>query len=466
MASLFGIIIIIVSSVLGVVSVQLSSHELTSQAQELMLSYADETADYVAAKIEKNLTVLNEVAERARTKTMDWTQQQTSLEPDVERLGYLDMAVVTPDGKARYVLSGETADLADRDYIIKALKGEVNISGVLISKVTGEPVIMEAAPITSADGKVAGVLIGRRDGAYLNSITNSVKLGKTGYSFIIGSDGTFYAHPDKDYVLKQINVFQEVKDGGELKAYGLALQKLGMGSRGMTNYELKGDTRLTAMVPVPGTYWMLGIGNHESEILAGVHTLRNTLAIITVVVVLLGILAALIMGSKISKPIRKLKALANRVALGDVDVDTETTLTDEIGELMVAFGEMVGNIKAQAEAGRRIAEGDLSIEVKSRSDKDVLAFSMISIVDTLRNLVSEAEMLTEAAVEGRLETRGDAENFHGAYREIIGGFNATLDAISEPVDVAKDFIVSMAEGAQMDMIPDADSYRGYYGDLI
>ncbi len=39
--------------------------------------------------------------------------------PDMERLGYLDLAVVTPDGTAHYIGSEETTNLGDRDYIKK-----------------------------------------------------------------------------------------------------------------------------------------------------------------------------------------------------------------------------------------------------------------------------------------------------------------------------------------------------------
>ncbi len=66
---------------------------------------------------------------------------------------------------------------------------------------------------------------------------------------------------------------------------------------------------------------------------------------------------------------------------------------------------MVDNIREQSEAAERIAAGDLSLEVCPRSDKDALALSMRSVVSTLKELVSEAEDLTAAAIEGRLATR-------------------------------------------------------------
>lgn len=461
-ALFFGILIILLSSVLGVVAIQLSSSVLLKQQEEMMLYYADQTANYVAASMGKNLSVLHEVAERAKTKTMNWSIQRGALTPDVDFLSYLDMAVVTPDGKANYVGSGDVADLANRDYIKKALNGESNVSGVLISKVTGKPVIMEAVPITSGSA-VVGVLLGRRDGTFLSTITDTQGFGERGYAFILGPDSTVYAHPNKDMILEQKNVLAEIDSDGAMKSFAMALQELGLGNRGTANYQYEGDNRLTAMAPIPNTDWVIGIGNYEADVFDGMNGLRNLLILISIAVVIIGILAALFLGNKISKPIRNLRELANRLALGDVEVNMETNLKDEVGDLVVAFGEMVDNIKAQAKAARSIADGDLSIEIKTRSDKDVLSFSMISVIDTLRNLVSEAEMLTDAAVEGNLSIRGNAEAFHGGYREIITGFNATLDAVIEPLNMAANYMQRISKGDIPPVI--TENYQGDF-DLI
>ncbi len=462
-ALFFGILIVIVSSVLGIVAIQLSSSAILKEQQALMLNYADETANYIAATIDKNLTVLNEVAGRSRTITMDWTIQKESLTPDIERLGYESMAVVLPDGIAWDIATGQTVDVHDREYIKKAFSGEACISDVVISKLTGEPMVMEAAPILS-NNKVVGVLIGSRNGEFLSGITNEQGIGERGYAFILGSDSTVFAHPNKDLVLEQRNVMGEIETNGSLKSYGLALQQLGLGNRGMANYELDGEKRLTAMAPIPNTDWSVGVGNYESDVLKGVHTLRNTLILLAVAVVIIGILLALYLGKKISKPIVNLRELAKQVAMGDINVNTKTDLKDEVGDLVIAFGEMVDNIKIQAEAAQKIAAGDLTVQITPRSDKDILGISMVGVINTLKNLVKEAEKLTDAAVEGRLETRGNVDHFTGGYKEIIGGFNRTLDAIVEPLDVALSYIDKMANGEELEVLE--NSFKGEYGVLI
>lgn len=208
--------------------------------------------------LDARLKVLSELARTLDLNTMDWKSQQNLLKDDVERLGFLEMGVVTPDGKTQYVISGETADLSDRGYIQKALNGEQVVSDVIVSKVTNSTVIMYAVPIES-DGKVVGALIGRKEGSALNELTDELGTGERGYAFILGEDSTFYAYPDRDIVMNQTNLYKEMEANNDFKSMGLAIKKLGLGNSGVVEYSLKGSEHFTAIVPIPDTTWSLAI---------------------------------------------------------------------------------------------------------------------------------------------------------------------------------------------------------------
>ena len=131
---------------------------------------------------------------------------------------------------------------------------------------------------------------------------------------------------------------------------------------------------------------------------------------------------------------------------------------------MESFGKMIDNIKNQAAAaGSLIASGDLTVEVVPKSDKDVLAVSMKSVIETLRELVAEAAMLTEAAVEGRLDTRGNAAKFSGGFKEIVDGVNQTLDAVIGPLNVAGEYVDRISKGDIPAKI--TDNYNGDFNEI-
>ncbi len=195
---------------------------------------------------------------------------------------------------------------------------------------------------------------------------------------------------------------------------------------------------------------------------------RDTVVkIIVLALVILGICTSLIilfLRRNLSAPLKKLTQVADSIAVGDTDFHLEITSRDEIGKLMEAFHEMTNSIREQAEQADKIASGDLELEITPRSDKDKLAYSMRAVVDTLKDLVAEAKGLTAAAIEGDLETRGDTTKFKGSYHDIIRGFNETLDAIVEPLNIALPFIEKLAAGEDLEELD--NHFKGTYGTLI
>lgn len=374
-ALLVAILILIVSIGLGFTGYKFSSNVVLDQVEEAILQLAEEGVQHIEAVIAKDLNALQEVANRDRTKSMDWETQLISLNSDVARLGYLDMAVVTPDGIAKYILSGQTADLGDRDYIKKAFDGEANISNVLISKVENKPVVMYAVPIKKGSS-VVGVLIGRRDGTALNEITDSMGFGKNGYAYIMGIDGTLYAHPERDNVLNQRNVLGDIETNGEFKNWGLAIEKLGVGNEGVVNYELLGSKRYIGVVPMESTGWLVGVGAHEKDVLGGLHNLRNIILIGTIVFMIFGILAAMYLGKSISKPITELSNIIERISNYDITIDEDSAAMnylkrkDEIGDISKSLLTMNKNllnlIKNISESAQYVASSSEELTATSQ----------------------------------------------------------------------------------------------------
>ena len=182
----------------------------------------------------------------------------------------------------------------------------------------------------------------------------------------------------------------------------------------------------------------------KKTIYTSVASTRNSMIVFT----LLGFIAAIALGlfisSNLVKRSNKLTETADTLAIGDVDVSIDVTGTDELGMLANSMRKMAENIKSNAAVAERIAAGDLSVEVKPASDKDIMSKSMATVVSTLRSLSSETSMLVQAALDGRLETRGDASKFGGGYAEIIQGVNDTLDAVVQPINEAAEVLERLA----------------------
>lgn len=163
-----------------------------------------------------------------------------------------------------------------------------------------------------------------------------------------------------------------------------------------------------------------------------------------------GVIFALVLGiiisKSITKPISKLVDYADRLALGDIDIDIKVSSKDEVGILMSSFKKMTENIKENAQAAEMIAKGNLNLNITEKSDKDVLGKSIKLVIDTLNKLENEINKLTQAAVNGNLSLRGNMEAFNGGYKSIVEGINSTLDAIIEPIAEASNVLKEISNG--------------------
>ncbi|WFR57492.1 methyl-accepting chemotaxis protein [Anaerocolumna sp. AGMB13025] len=409
-----GILVLFVSIIIGFLGITYSSKALLKNQEESIKEIAKDGAGRVQEIISMRLLILSESANADNMKFMDWNTQKAALSDDVKRLEYLDMAVLTPDGKANYVLSGETADLSDREYFKKALKGEANVSDVLISKVTNTAVIMYAAPIMDGD-KVVGVLVGRRDGTALNDITDQLGMGERGYAFIIGSDATMYAHPNRDLVMNQVNVYKEIEDNGPLKTFGLALKKLGTGKEGILRYSYNGEKRITAMAPIPGSNWTLAIGNYESEVLKEMNTLRGLLTTATAVVLILGAAAGIAIGLYITKPVVHLQKSIEKLSVYDFSPQTDKKdglierRRDEIGNIARSLTVMKNNItnliKIVAANSEQVAASSQELTSTSRQSAESAGEVARTIEEIARGASDQAKE-TETGT-GTIQELGD-----------------------------------------------------------
>ena len=414
---------------LGLISINLGSAALTNESSMLEQDFANEAAGHISAIIDGNLSTLDEIAQRARTTTMDWNTQVSSISGDVDRLGYQDIAVMDMNGNARYIKGGQEFKSEGQFWYTDGFAGKTAISDVAISKVTNEPVVFDVAPIKN-NGQVVGLLIGRRDPTFMKNVTNSMGDGVRKYGMVINEDGAVMAHPNDQLILDQTNIFNEIDSNGPLKDFGLAIQKLGVGQAGSISYTYKGDQKLAYTAPIPGTNWTLIVTKFESDVLAPINNLRNAILIASVLILLVGGLATYILARKITKPIISLNHMIKEITQGHLAARLEVESKDEVGEMTVSMNQLADDLQnVVIGTMNQISKGDVSAMIDADDPEDEISPALKRTIETIRGLISEATMLSQAAINGQWETRGDADAFDGGFKEIVNGVNATLDTV-------------------------------------
>lgn len=341
---------ILLCVIIGGISVVISSSSMIKSAEETLQETASLTAERIQTLVDNRIQVLSEISNRSEVQTMNFQMQQSSLQADVERLGYLDMAVVSKKGEATYILSGDKADLSDRSYIQKALNGEANVSDVIISKVTNSAVLMYAVPIIKND-RVIGALIGRRDGNALSEITDEIGFGKSGYSYVMNTKGVVVANPDRELVMTQFNPIDAAGADAAYKSLAKAVQDTISKQNGITDYTLKGTDYISAYASVPNTNWIVSNTALKSEVQSVAADLFFSLVFVVVAVIIFSIIISIILAKSITKPIIALTHIVNKQASLDFTQEDEAKFekqlkrNDEIGSMTSALFSMSQNVR-------------------------------------------------------------------------------------------------------------------------
>jgi methyl-accepting chemotaxis protein len=130
----------------------------------------------------------------------------------------------------------------------------------------------------------------------------------------------------------------------------------------------------------------------------------------------------------------------------------------------IIMKQLGGDPAYAAEITHKVAQGDLSMVIATKAnDQDSLLVSMKQMVNRIKALADDANMLAHAAAEGRLATRADAEKHQGEFRKIVEGINQTLDAVIGPLNVAADYVEKISHGDIPSQI--TNSYNGDFNNI-
>ena len=311
----------------------------------------------------------------------------------VEKFGLYDLFLIDMNGRVIYSNFKEVdfaADLTNGSQsgsnLSKSFKASLNASRGKASLTDfeeympsyGAPAAFISSPIFS-EGKQIGVVSFQLPIDQVNNVmtgNNQWKqdgLGESGETYLLGSDykmrstsrflvedenGYFKELTENGYDAKIINriklskspiLFQEIKTEASTEALnGKADNKLILDYRNspvLSSYE-----PLTVM----GVKWAIISEKDQAEAFAPITSLRNTILIIGLIVMVLSVLVAVFVAGTIAKPILTLVEKIKLVAKGDLTVTIESNSKDEVGD---ALGSMKGMVEKLREIIGTITSG-------------------------------------------------------------------------------------------------------------
>ena len=187
------------------------------------------------------------------------------------------------------------------------------------------------------------------------------------------------------------------------------------------------------------------VSSTEKTRLSATHAVSVFMTLMVVggaIAVLLGVF----LSRSISRPLNKGLEMIKEIGNGHLSMRLNMGhRKDEVGLLANSMDDFADHLQKNVIFNmQQISEGNIDVNPVIIDDRDEIGPALKNMTETLRNLVTEMNLLTHSAAEGKLNIRGNEENFQGTYRDIVEGVNRTLDGVLGPINETSEALENIA----------------------
>jgi adenylate cyclase len=192
----------------------------------------------------------------------------------------------------------------------------------------------------------AGIVVADINLKLIQDVISAIKIGETGYAFVIDESSRLIAHPDLSQVLRG-NAASE-GFGSLMKAVAAA------GGAAVVTSDSDGKAVIAASADTTGVEWTVITQQPITEAFAPIRAaLWRSLALLAIGT-LFAMSLAWWLAHRMSGPIRQLEEGVQRIGAGQFDHRIEMSTGDELEQLAERFNEMTGELAASHEKSERI----------------------------------------------------------------------------------------------------------------
>ncbi|REE07576.1 methyl-accepting chemotaxis sensory transducer with Cache sensor [Paraburkholderia sp. BL27I4N3] len=298
-------------------------------------------------------------------------------------------------------------DPRDRPFYDKGIQSQGEVRRTPAYRSFGDDngaVISFVRPVRNAQGQLTGVFGMDISLNSLAKMVAQVRFGGTGYLMIVEDGGNVLVDPHNP-----ANAFKSMKE------LGGGYRDLAQTANGARSVELDGIRYDSVVYTSPDLGWKYIGLIPRSEMMAAANRLTLALSFGGVLLVIGSLVLTIVLGRRLTEPLRQLAHGMQEIASGDGDLTRRLPVTsgDEVGILAMQFNAFVEklnrvllDIRASSETVRisasEIAAGNADLSQRTEQQACALeetAASMEQLTSTVRNNADNARQASTLAVE-------------------------------------------------------------------
>lgn len=347
-------------------------------AYENLQTVANKQAYFIDYWFQEKINIVRLIADSSSIKSENLQEMNSYFINILENYpDYSSVAFVDAKGKLMVDPNNKIGiDVADRPYFQAAQQGKEYISDVLISRQSGEPIIIFSVPVF-ANEKFKGLILGS---VYMN------KIGEIMHNTEEQHEQDTYLVNKKGYMITESDL---TKDSSvlEVKVDTLGVTKALAKQSGIGEYkDYRGREVLGAYRWLPESQWILLAEIDKRMAFAPIYNYYQlALGGFLLLILILFISFKIFLVHRIANPLRQLTGMAAQVAAGNFTTRIPSfPQKNEIGFLALSFNQMAHFLQKQQETNEKIMQ-ELSEKNKQ--------LKTLAIIDAMTGLYNKGHLL-------------------------------------------------------------------------
>ena len=338
----------------------------------------------------------------------------------------------------------EEYDYPSTDWYLagKAIKEGSVWSSPYFDETTGITMITTSVPVLT-DGGFQGVVTADYDLSTIQERIGQVKLGDTGYAFLLDQDGLYIAHEDQDKVMK-VSISEE-------EALKELAAKLNEAPNGKSSITLDGKEFDAYFMTLASTGWKLVVMAPIDELYSAVDAMVLKGMAVTLAVLLLGSLLISLYSASLTKGIKGFAHNLSFLAEGDFTKPVDVKTKDELGQMGESYNQVLKDLRAMVEQVSGNAEEMAELtELLARTSGEASHVSdeVAKTIEEIAKGASDQALDTEVTAEnvydmGRLLEEDEKELGHlneaamAIDKEKVEGFDTLKKLVEKTIESSK-----------------------------
>ncbi len=467
---IFGLLLIIAVAVQGTVATIMGQRAIRKKVATHLMDKASDTAQIIDAKVLIFLQLLEDLAGMSSIRNPSipiWDKMAILKKEAARNDRILELDIADMQGNF-YSVDGHIYDVRERPYFKVASSGKNFVSEPYIEKASGKLVNTLAVPINDENRNIIGILTADAPGTRLSDDIDDITIGKTGYCFILGLNGTTIAHKNRDLVINQDN-FQETAKTDESFASIANFAKKAMAETvsSVGYYNFNGLDNIGSYATMQTTGWTVIVRAPIEEFMDEVNTLGYSMIALGVILLIVALIFVLFIARAMVQPVRTVVDALKNISQGEGDLTVRLPLigNDEVTELSEYFNQTIAKIGSSIKAVETNSRTmrDIGDELASNMTETASAVNQISanIEGVKQQTLTQAASVTETAstieeiirtienLNGSIETQAaSVAQSSAAIEEMVANIDSISRTLEKTDTVIKDLASATSDGKE------------------